>query len=195
MRMPAVPATMALIAQLASAMRSGEMPLTSAPVSVSDAARVAMPKWVKRYTAASASAMATMVIASQSRSVGTVRSPGRSVCPVGKIGATRICDVPTLWAISAVSNEATPSEATALATGVARRSGRKTTSHSATPTSPSIRMAMTMASANGTGPPTSTVLGNGGSGMSSSPRRRNANVNAACSASAPVAKLTTPELR
>ncbi len=139
--------------------------------------------------------MLMMVTASQSRSVGTVTPPGSAVCPVGKIGATRICEEPTLCAINAVSKEATPSEATALATGVARRSGRKTISHSATPKNPSMTMAITIARANGTGPPTSIVLGNGGSGTSSSPRRRKANVNAACRASAPVAKLTTPELR
>ena len=47
-RIPETAATAALIIQLAAAMRSGEMPLTKAPFSVSAAARVTSPKRVNR---------------------------------------------------------------------------------------------------------------------------------------------------
>ena len=48
MSTPAKPATAALMAQLMTATRSGDTPLTSAPTSVSDAALVASPNGVKR---------------------------------------------------------------------------------------------------------------------------------------------------
>ena len=55
MRIPAAPATTALAIQFSSAMRSGETPLTSAPICVSATARVRSPKRVQRYSAVSAS--------------------------------------------------------------------------------------------------------------------------------------------
>ena len=58
-----MPAITALIIQLSSAMRSGETPLTYAPVWVSAVARVSRPKRVKRKAAARTSARPTTVSA------------------------------------------------------------------------------------------------------------------------------------
>ena len=63
MRMPAMPATTALIIQLASATLSGETPLTKAPVCDSAVARVSRPKRVYRKPAASSIAITTTVSA------------------------------------------------------------------------------------------------------------------------------------
>ncbi len=48
MRIPARPATIEPIIQLTAAIRSGEIPLTKAPFSVSAEARVCSPKRVNR---------------------------------------------------------------------------------------------------------------------------------------------------
>ena len=53
MRMPAAPATTALTIQLSSATRSGDTPLTTAPVGVSATALVSSPKRVHRYSTVS----------------------------------------------------------------------------------------------------------------------------------------------
>ena len=122
-------------------MRSGEMPLTSAPVSVSDAARVAMPKRVNRYTAASDECDGDDGDreARAGRWAPSGRRGDRSV-RWGRSAPRRICDVPTLWAISAVRQRGHPERghgfghaaSPAAAAGTRRR-------YSATPTSPSIR--------------------------------------------------------
>lgn len=76
-RMPDSPAIIVDSAQLAYAMRSGDRPVTSAPVSVSAAARVARPNRVSRNAAISATVSATMIAANHSRSCGIRRSPNR----------------------------------------------------------------------------------------------------------------------
>ena len=125
MRMPAAPATRALSIQLSAAMRSAGMPLRWAPFSLCDTARLANPKRVKRPSAQVPTAIATTDTASQSLSSATVTSPNRS-CSAGKIFATGGGRVPRRWVITAATTTATPSDATALATGGADRSGRNT---------------------------------------------------------------------
>ena len=61
MRIPATPATTALIIQFNSATRSGETPLTYAPTWVSATARVARPNRVYLNAAAKASVRPTIV--------------------------------------------------------------------------------------------------------------------------------------
>jgi hypothetical protein len=62
MRMPARPAISELITQFATAIRFGDRPVTTAPFSVSAAARVASPNRVNRRPKASAAAI-TMIVA------------------------------------------------------------------------------------------------------------------------------------
>ncbi len=62
-RMPARPATAALIIQFTSATRSGDTPLTNAPVCDSAEARVTRPNRVKRKTRLSTTVTAMMVTA------------------------------------------------------------------------------------------------------------------------------------
>ena len=71
MRIPPSPAITDDRAQLLTAMRSGESPVTNAPFSDSAAASVATPNRVKWYTSATTVARATITTASQMRSVGT----------------------------------------------------------------------------------------------------------------------------
>ena len=119
-----MPQTMKLMTQLARAMRSGESPLTSAPTSVSAAARVASPKRVYRNSTVSTMPRAMIVAASQSRST-EMPTPSKVTWFWGKIGFTLMTAVPAWYCTTAVSRPMRPMDATALVTGRWLRSGRK----------------------------------------------------------------------
>ena len=75
MRIPANPATAALMTQFRAAMRSGEIPLTNAPFSDSAAARVWSPNRVNRNASASVTVAARTVAANHIRSPETCTDP------------------------------------------------------------------------------------------------------------------------
>ena len=102
-----MPQTTKLMIQLASAMRSGESPLTSAPTSVSADARVARPKRVKRNRTVSTIPRAMIVPASHRRSV-EMPTPRTLMWFWGKIGLTLMTCVPTWYCTTAVSSAHEP---------------------------------------------------------------------------------------
>ena len=126
MRMPAIAATAALIIQLAAATRSGAMRLTSAPFSVSAAARVCSPKRVKRKASVITIAMPRTAAANHTRSL-EIRMEPRVQTFVGRIASTDTGAVPSRCDMSPVITTMTPIDATALATAGAARNGRNTT--------------------------------------------------------------------
>jgi hypothetical protein len=126
-RIPAAPATRALSVQLAAVTWSAAMPLTWAPFSLCATARLASPKRVNRPSAQTPTAIATTEAANHTLSLDAVTSPPRCHSPFGKIRSTGCGRVPSRWVITPAITTATPSEATALATGGAERSGRNTT--------------------------------------------------------------------
>jgi hypothetical protein len=73
-RMPAAPATAPASIQFNNAMRSGEIPLTYAPVSDSATARVSRPNRVHRYSAVMTNVIASTVTARYTRSDKSVMS-------------------------------------------------------------------------------------------------------------------------
>ena len=87
-----------------------------------------------------------------------------------------------------------PIDATALATTGADRIGRKTTRYSSAPSAAAITSEIATAGTRSSSPPNSIVDGKPGTGMRSSPSRSNPYVYVVYSATAPVAKFTTPEL-
>ena len=93
MRMPAMPHTTKLMIQLTSAMRSGESPLTSAPISVSAEARVANPNRVNRKRTVSTMPM-PMIVAARSNRSTEMSTPRKLTWFCGKIGLTRTTAVP-----------------------------------------------------------------------------------------------------
>ncbi len=119
-------ATAALIIQFKAATRSGAMPLTSAPFSVSAAARVCRPKRVKRKATVMAIAMPSTAAANHTRSL-EIRTVPRVQTFVGRIASTDTGAVPSRCDMSPVMTTITPIDATALATAGAARNGRNTT--------------------------------------------------------------------
>jgi hypothetical protein len=160
----------ALSIQFASATRSGDTPLTNAPVWDSAAARVTKPNRVNRNPPANTTASPTTVTARKNRSASSVTDPS-SQRSDGKIAATLTGLVPWRIANTPCRTTSTPSDATALAKGGASRNGRNTNTYSRPPSAaPTINESAT-AGANPISPPTSIVLGSPGTGMSNSPRR------------------------
>ena len=192
--MPARPAMMALSIQFTSATRSGDTPLTNAPVWDSAAARVTSPNRVYRSAAANTTAKPTTVIARKNRSANTATDPS-SHRSVGKIAVTLTGLVPCRIASTPCKTTSTPSDATALAKGGASRSGRNTNAYNNAPSAAATIKEIATAGAKPSSAPTSIVLGSPGTGMSSSPRRSPAYVYATYRAIAPVAKFTTPDAR
>ena len=125
MRIPATPATTALIIQFNSATRSGDTPLTYAPTCVSATARVARPNLVYLNAAARARVRPTIVSARYARSASTTIDPS-SHRPVGKMGRTLTVAVPSRMAMVPWMTTSTPSDAAARASSGASRRGRNT---------------------------------------------------------------------
>jgi hypothetical protein len=163
-----------LSAQLTSAMRCGERPVTKAPFSDSAAARVARPKRVNRNHSVSTIDTTMMTAVNQSRSPGT-RLPSMSYTWYGKIGVTETTDEPIPVASSAPITTMTPTEATAFAAAGAARSGRKISTYSSAPSTPAMTIEIPNEGQNPSGPV--PMLGVGlspGIGSTSFPCRRNA---------------------
>ncbi len=110
-----------------------DRPASIALTSFSEAARVARPKRLKRYSAISSSAMTMTMPASRKRSSGTV-APSTWTTLVGRIGGCGFCVVPKASSIEAWAMSRTPSDDTSLASGEALRSGRNATSSISAPT-------------------------------------------------------------
>ena len=121
-----MPATTALAIQLRTATRSGDTPLSTAPVGVSATALVSRPKRVWRYTIVSTTVSTRTETASKVRSDSAVTSPHchRST---GKIGATLTGALPTWFWTRPERMTSTPSDATVFASWGACRKGRNTT--------------------------------------------------------------------
>ncbi len=160
----------ALSIQLASATRSGDTPLTNAPVWDSAAARVTKPNRVNRNPPANTTANPTTVTARKNRSASSVTDPS-SHRSAGKIAATLTGLVPCRIANTPCRTTSTPSDATALANGGASRNGRNTNTYRRPPSAAPTINEIATAGANPISPPTSMVLGSPGTGMSNSPRR------------------------
>src|SRR5918992_765860 len=109
-----------------------ESPPSSADSSFSDAALVASPNRVQRYTAASTAATAITIPARMNRSMGTTE-PNTSTVSLGKIEGCGFWVVPKASSMDAWATRSTPSDDTSLASGAALRSGLKATSSISAP--------------------------------------------------------------
>ena len=126
-------------------------------VSFSDAARVARPNEVQRYTAVSATAATMTMPAMMKRSIGTT-APSILTTFWGRICGSSCGSVPNASSIDAWNTSSTPSEATSFASGGELRNGRKMPSSAAAATSAMNTSAMISAGALPTVKPNSSVL-------------------------------------
>jgi hypothetical protein len=113
--------------------RLGERPPSIAATSFSDAARVARPKRVNRYSAARAMASTITIPVRMKRSTGITALSTLTVL-WGRTVGSGCWVVPKASSIEAWRTSRTPSEETSLASGAAVRSGRKATTSVSAPT-------------------------------------------------------------
>ncbi len=154
---PTVPATTEASSVLAIDSWLADRPASIALTSFSEAARVASPKRLKRYRAASRIAITTTMPASRKRSSGTV-APSTCTTLVGRIDGCGFCVVPKASSIDAWAINSTPSDDTSLANGDALRSGRNAINSIAAPTSSVYTNVRTSAGAVAMPPPISPVF-------------------------------------
>ncbi len=123
-----------------------ERPASIPEISFSEAARVARPKRVQRYSAASTSVSTITIPAIQKRFTGTETSATLTVS-VGKRFGICLDAVPNPSTIAACSVSRIPSDATSFASGAAVRSGRNTSTSISTPTRAEASRVTTIAGA------------------------------------------------
>jgi hypothetical protein len=131
---PTVPATRHDSRVLTMESWLGDSPASTAAPSFSEAARVARPNRLQRYSAHSATAKPTTTPVRMNRSTGTVTLPSFTVA-AGRMAGAGLAAVPKPSSMAACASSSTPSEAASLASGDAARSGRKAPSSISTPTS------------------------------------------------------------
>ncbi len=178
---PITHATPAASSVLTSESSTVERPASRAATSFSEAARVARPKRVHRYSAQRMIAITTTVPDSQNLLDGTAE-PSMRTTLVGMIDGSGCCVVPNASSMIACKVRRTPSDDTSFASGDALRSGRNTSSSIAAPIA-SVKISER------------TSAGGVDSVKPSSPVLRAQNAKPATIATAPVARLMIPAPR
>ena len=151
-RTPSPPATTVASTVFASASWFGERPRSIAPISFSEAARVARPKRLSRNRSDSASVTVRTIAGRMSRSIGT-SEPKSSIVSRGSTGGCGLLEIPNASATPACATSSTPSEAASFASAEAVRSGRNATSSITTPSATRNRNVMIRAAAVGASQP------------------------------------------
>ena len=179
---PRAPATMVAATVLMRASWFGASPISIAPTSFSEAARVASPNLLNLKKRERASVAKRMIAGRIKRSTGTIAPSSLTVLVGSTVGCGWV-PIPKASDTAACATSSTPSDAASLASGEAVRNGRKAANSIRTPIPIIARKVMKSATAVGACQPPS------------SPDLSDQYAYPASIAIAPVARLMIPEPR